>query len=106
MKEHNDDSVQDLIDGNTRVILMFGASWCGPCKTFKPKFETISGENLDIVFAYCNVDETSALAAELEIHSVPTVVGFFDGVEVASVVGPSVDRVKDLVEKLRSKISA
>lgn len=100
-----DDDIGELLDENTRVIIMFGATWCGPCKTFKPKYQTISLENSDIVFAYCDIEETNALATELEIQSVPTVVGFFDGIEEASVVGPSVDRVKELVEKLRSKDS-
>lgn len=100
-----DDDIGELLDENTRVIIMFGATWCGPCKTFKPKYQTISLENPDIVFAYCDIEETNALATELEIQSVPTVVGFFDGIEEASVVGMSVDRVKELVEKLRSKSS-
>lgn len=100
-----DDDIGELLDENTRVIIMFGATWCGPCKTFKPKYQTISLENPDIVFAYCDIEETNALATELEIQSVPTVVGFFDGIEEASVVGMSVDRVKERVEKLRSKSS-
>jgi thioredoxin 1 len=103
MVTRNDNDVQDLLDENSKVIIMFGATWCGPCKTFKPKFQNISSENTDIVFAYCDVEETNALASELEIQSVPTVVSFFNGIEEASVVGPSVDRVKELVEKLRSK---
>ena len=100
----NNTDIQQLLDDNSRVLVMFGATWCGPCKTFKPKFQNISLENPDIVFAYCDVEETSELASELEIQSVPTVVGFFDGIEEASVVGPSVDRVKELVEKLRTRV--
>jgi thioredoxin-like negative regulator of GroEL len=101
----NNTDIQQLLDENQRVIIMFSASWCGPCKTFKLKFQTISLENPDIVFAYCDVEETNELATELEIQSVPTVVSFFNGIEEASVVGPSVDRVKELVEKLRLKSS-
>jgi len=100
----NNTDIQQLLDDNSRVLVMFGATWCGPCKTFKPKFQNISLENPDIVFAYCDVEDTSELASELEIQSVPTVVGFFDGIEEASVVGPSVDRVKELVEKLRTRV--
>ncbi len=103
MITRNDSDVQHLLDENSKVIIMFGATWCGPCKTFKPKFQNIGNENTDIVFAYCDVEETNALASELEIQSVPTVVSFFNGIEEASVVGPSVDRVKELVEKLRLK---
>jgi thiol-disulfide isomerase/thioredoxin len=105
MVTRNDSDVQQLLDENSKVIIMFGATWCGPCKTFKPHFQNISLENSDIVFAYCDVEETNALSTELEIQSVPTVVSFFNGIEEATVVGPSVDRVKDLVEKLRSKNS-
>ncbi len=105
MVTRNDSDVQQLLDENSKVIIMFGATWCKPCKTFKPHFQNISLENSDIVFAYCDVEETNALSTELEIQSVPTVVGFFNGIEDATVVGPSVDRVKELVEKLRSKNS-
>ena len=104
MITRNGTDVQQLLDENTQVIIMFGATWCGPCKTFKPKYQNLSLENPDIVFAYCDVEETSELAAELEIQSVPTVVGFFGGIEEASVVGPSVDRVKELIEKLRTRV--
>jgi len=103
MITYNDLDVQQFLDANARVLIMFGAKWCGPCKAFKPKFQTVCLENPDIAFAYCDVEETSSLAAELEIQSLPTVVGFFDGVEEASVVGPSVDRVKELVEKIRNR---
>ena len=98
-----DEDIEQLLDENTRVIVMFGASWCGPCKTFKPKYQTISLENSDIVFAYCDVDDTRDLASDLNIQSVPTVVSFFDGIELESVTGPTVDNVKALVEKLRLK---
>ena len=104
MITRNDTDVQDFLDENSKVIIMFGATWCGPCKTFKPKFQNLGFENPDIVFAYCDVEETNELATELEIQSVPTVVSFVNGIEEASVVGPSVDRVKALVEKLRMKI--
>ena len=100
-----DDDIQQLLDENTRVIVMFGASWCGPCKTLKPKFQDISLTNSDIVFAYCDVDDTRDTAVDLGIQSVPTVVSFFDGIEDESVVGPTVDKVKALVEKLRGKNS-
>ena len=101
MITRNDSDIQQVLDEREFVIVMFGASWCGPCKTFKPKFQIISDENSDITFVYCDVEETSSLASELEIQSVPTVVGFVSGIEEASVVGPSVDRVNELVEKIR-----
>jgi thioredoxin 1 len=104
MNTHNDTDIQQILDEHPRVVVMFGATWCGPCKTFKPKFQAISKENADIVFTYCDVEETSELAADLEIQSVPTVVGFFNGIEEASVVGPTVDRVKELVENLRTRV--
>jgi len=105
MLSRNDSDIDQLLDENNRVIVMFGASWCGPCKIFKPKYQTISLENSDIVFAYCDVDDTRDTAIDLNIQSVPTVVSFFNGIEQESVVGPTVDKVKALVENLRTKNS-
>jgi len=103
MITHNDDNIDKFLDENTRVIILFGATWCSPCKTFKPKFQKICDDNPDIVFAYCDVEETRAVATDLNIQSVPAVVGFFDGIEFESIAGANIDKVNVLVEKLRSK---
>ncbi len=103
MITHNDDNIDKFLDENTRVIILFGATWCGPCKVFKPKFQTISEANPDIVFAYCDIDDTRDTVTDLGIQSVPAVVGFFDGIEFESIVGVNIDKVNVLVEKLRSK---
>lgn len=104
MITRNDEDIDQLLDENTRVIVLFGATWCGPCKTFKPKFQTVSLENPDIVFAYCDVEETRDTATDLNVQSVPTVISFFDGIEDETVVGANIDKVKDLVNKLRARV--
>lgn len=106
MITRNDSDIDQLLDENNRVIVMFGAAWCGPCKTFKPKYQTISLSNSDIVFAYCDVDDTRDTATDLNIQSVPTVVSFFDGIEFETVTGPTVDKVKVLVENLRTRVKS
>lgn len=98
-----DEDIEQLLDENTRVIVMFGATWCRPCKVFKPKFQTLSEETSDIPFVYCDVDDTRDLVTDLSIQSVPTVVGFFDGIECSTVTGPDLDKVKALVEELRGQ---
>ena len=105
MVTRTDEDVEQLLDENQRVVIMFGATWCGPCKTFKPKFQNISLENSDVVFAYCDVEETRELATDLNVQSVPTVVSFFNGIEYESATGPTVERVKALIESLRMKNS-
>lgn len=106
MITRNDTDIDQLLDENNRVIVMFGATWCGPCKTFKPKYQTISLENPDIVFAYCDIDDTRDSVTDLSIQSVPTVVSFFDGIEDETVTGPTVDKVKALVENLRTRVKS
>jgi len=97
----NEDNIRELIDGNTHVVVQFGASWCAPCKQLKPKVEKISLENPDIVFAYIDVESSPRFCVESEVMSVPTTIGFHSSVEVGRVVGNSETAVKELVEKVR-----
>jgi len=63
----------------------FSASWCGPCRTFKPVVnELISeGHNIEIV----DVDDNQELASKYQIMSIPTVVFEEDGQIVDAVLG-------------------
>lgn len=54
----------------------FTASWCGPCKAFKPIIEELieEGQQIEIL----DVDENDELAKEYAIRSVPTTIIFDD----------------------------
>ncbi len=106
MLNRNDDNIQELIDGNTHVIVQFGATWCMPCKVLKPKTDKISFETPDIVFAYIDIESGEQFTHKMKVQAVPTVIGFHNGEVVDTLVGATEAGVKGLVEKLRSKTSA
>lgn len=104
MLNQKEDNIRELIDGNTHVVVQFGASWCMPCKQLKPKVEKISLESPDIVFAYIDVEDAHRFSMESNVQSVPTVIGFHNSDEVGRVVGNNENAVKELVEKVRAKL--
>jgi thioredoxin-like negative regulator of GroEL len=75
-----------------------------PCKQLKPKVEKISLESPDVVFAYVDVEDAHRFSMESNVQSVPTVIGFHNSDEVGRVVGNSEGAVKELVEKVRTKL--
>ena len=54
----------------------FTASWCGPCKAFKPIIEELMEEGYPINII--DIDDHPSLAAEYNILSVPTTIIFDD----------------------------
>lgn len=101
MITRNEDNIRELIDGNTHVVVQFGASWCMPCKQLKPKVEKISLENPDIVFAYVDIEASQEFSLKSKIMGVPTTIGYFNSAEIDRVVGNNESSIKELVEKVR-----
>ncbi len=90
--------VDAFLDENPVAILMFGATWCGPCKAMKPLVEKISAAKQRVPFAYCDIEEHGHLVADLEIMSVPTLIAMVDGDGTQTVVGSAVDKVQALFD--------
>lgn len=60
------------------MIIYFTASWCGPCKMFRPVLEEVQravGANVTIV----DVDANGQLAMQHGVTSVPTILVVKDG---------------------------
>ena len=63
----------------------FTATWCGPCKAFKPIILELISEGYSITIH--DVDENQELSSKYGVRSVPTTVIEENGVEVDRFVG-------------------
>ena len=63
----------------------FSATWCGPCKVFKPIMKELSDDGYDIQFI--DGDENPKLANKYNIRSVPTTVIEEEDKEVNRIIG-------------------
>ena len=96
------DNLEDTINNNDIVVIDFWAPWCGPCRTFKPIFEAASEKHTDAVFASCNTEEQSELAAMFQIRSIPTLVIFREGIGIFGQPGMlPAEALDELMEKVR-----
>ena len=74
------DNIETIVDRDGIVVLDFWASWCGPCLRFAPIFEASAQKHPDIVHGKIDTQAEQALAMELQIQSIPTIMVFRDRV--------------------------
>lgn len=77
-------------------LLVFSASWCGPCKAFKPTLLELDQDRLQ----YIDIDELPEIRADYSVQSVPTVILVNqDGEELVRLVGAQpLSKLQDLLE--------
>ena len=81
------ENFEQVVTGNSTVIVDYWAPWCGPCRGFAPVFEKVSEMHPDVVFAKVNTDEEHEIAAHFQIRSIPTLMVFREQIIVFSQPG-------------------
>ena len=70
------------------VVVDFWAAWCGPCRAMAPEFEK-AAQMMESHARFLKVDTDQEQAASMQynIRSIPTLIVFKDGKEVARTSG-------------------
>jgi len=77
-------TVKKVIQKNeVLTVVDFWASWCQPCLMMAPQFKEAASQLPQVVFAKLQTDKYEQAAAPYNIRSLPTMVAFRGGKEVA-----------------------
>ena len=79
---------EQVLKSTDPVMVDFWATWCGPCQMAGPVVDQLATDYLGKVkIGKLDVDENQQIAAKYGVMSIPTVILFKDGKEVARKVG-------------------
>jgi len=87
MNEYKGQEYKSFVGEKGLSIVLYYATWCGPCKMLKPVLEKIDKELNEVNFGRIDIDEYREQAKEVLIKSVPTVLLYKDGKEVDRKMG-------------------
>lgn len=81
------ENFDDIVTAQGTVLLDFWAAWCGPCQTFGPIFEKVSGIYPDVIFGKIDTEAQQELARAFNIMSIPTLMIIRDQVVIFNQAG-------------------
>ena len=100
--ELNEDTLQDLVSKNEKVVVQFSASWCGNCRIMKPKFKKLASEMLEATFVIVDAEKFPESRKLATVDNLPTFAVFKSGKFINQTQTNKFDVLKDLVDEAAS----
>lgn len=98
--ELTEDNLQELVANNEKVVVQFGASWCGNCRIMKPKFKKLATENENIPFYYIDAEKFTESRKLAIVSNLPTFATFVNGKLVGETQTNKAEILTDLVKEI------
>lgn len=100
--ELTEDNLQQIISQNNKVMVQYGASWCGNCRIMKPKFKKLAAENEDIPFYYVDAEKLPESRKLATVDNLPTFAAFEGGNLKNQVQTNQADSLHTLFDELKN----
>lgn len=100
MLDLTEDNLDAILMSNPKVIVQYGASWCGNCKLMKPKFKKLSQDNQDITFVYVDAEKLPNSRQYANVNNLPTFAGFIQGQLVNQTQGNKLEVIQTVIDSV------
>lgn len=100
MKELEVDNLDQILAENPKVMIQYGATWCGNCKLTKPKFKKLASENEGIAFYYVDAEKFPGSRKFADVSNLPTFAGFVNGKLVQQAQGNKIEVIETVLHEV------
>jgi len=100
MIDLTEDNLKEIVESNDKVMVQYGATWCGNCRITKPKFKRLASENEDVQFVYVDAEKLPESRGLAEVNNLPTFAGFKGGKLVSQASGNKVDIITNILDEV------
>jgi thiol-disulfide isomerase/thioredoxin len=96
--ELTEDTLEAALSANKKVMVQYGATWCGNCKITKPKFKRMATENEGIEFYYVDAEKLPESRKFADVSNLPTFAGFVDGKLIKQTQGNKIEIIQEVLD--------
>ncbi len=102
IQELTTDTLSEVINNHTTVVVQYSATWCGNCRIMKPKFKKLASEIDDTIFIMIDAEKNPESRKMATVDNLPTFATFKNGNFVNQVQTNKFDVLKKLVDEITS----
>ncbi|WP_143959205.1 thioredoxin family protein [Litoribacter populi] len=100
LQELENDNLQDIITEKNKVVVQYGASWCGSCRIMKPKMKRLAKDYDAVTFLYVDAEKLPESRKLAAVTNLPTFATFKDGVLVNQTQTNKEENLKALIDEI------
>ncbi len=100
LEELAQDNLEEVILANDKVLVQYGATWCGNCRIMKPKMKRLSNSHEDIKFLYVDAEKLPESRKLAQVTNLPTFAAFKSGKLVNQVQTNKEEVLKTLIDEV------
>ncbi len=100
LEELAQDNLEEFLQTNDKVLVQYGATWCGNCRIMKPKMKRLSKSHEDIVFLYVDAEKLPESRKLAQVSNLPTFAAFKSGKLLNQVQTNKEEVLKTLIDEV------